>query len=79
MELSYAEMFLLAWALVSSVYAIALRERHRKFVFAGTIALSAIKEVIEDIADEKVTVKRIGDKIEVVNLMTGEENGIQTK
>jgi hypothetical protein len=48
-----------------------LRERHRKFVFAGTIALGAIKEVIEDIADEKVTVKRIDGKIEVVNL-TGE-------
>ena len=78
MELSYAELFLLAWSLASSVYAIMLRERHRKFVIAGTIALSTIKEVIEDVADEKVTVRRIGGKIEVINL-TGENHGVQTK
>jgi len=72
MELSYAELFLLTWSLASSVYAIMLRERHRKFVFAGTIALSAIKEVIENVADEKVTLKRVGNKIEVVKFKTGE-------
>lgn len=72
MELSYAEMFLLAWALVSSVYAIALRERHRKFIIAGTIALGACKDVLDDVADQKVTLKRVGNKIEVVEFKTGE-------
>lgn len=76
MELSYAELFLLAWSLASSVYAIMLRERHRKFVWAGSIALDALKHLVEDVADEKVTLKRIGGKIEVVELKTGEENGL---
>jgi hypothetical protein len=38
----------------------------------GSAALEACKFVIDDIADGKVTVKRVGDKIEVVNLITGE-------
>jgi hypothetical protein len=79
MELSYAELFLLSWSLASSVYALLLRERHRKFVWAGAIALDALKNMVEDVADQKITLKRAGDKIEVVELKTGEENGIQTK
>lgn len=72
MEISFAEAFLLAWSLVSSVYALLLRERLNKFVIIGSAALEACKFVIDDIADGKVTVKRVGDKIEVVNLITGE-------
>ena len=78
MELSYAELFLLAWSLASSVYAIMLRDRHRKVVIASGVALSAITEVLGDVADKKVTLKRVNGKLEVVEL-TGEENGIQTK
>lgn len=72
MELSYAELFLLAWSLASSVYALLLREKHRKFVFAGTIALEACKHMLDDVADQKVTLKRVGNKIEIVELKTGE-------
>jgi hypothetical protein len=73
MELSYAELFLLAWALVSSVYALLLRDRHHKFVVAGTIALEACKDLLDDVADGKVTVKRVGDNtLKVVNIETGE-------
>lgn len=78
MELSYAELFLLAWSLASSVYAIMLRDRHRKVVIASGVALSAITEVLGDVADKKVTLKRVNGKLEVVEL-TGEENGMQTK
>lgn len=78
MELSYAELFLLVWSLASSVYAIMLRDRHRKVVIASGVALSAITEVLGDVADKKVTLKRVNGKLEVVEL-TGEENGIQTK
>lgn len=72
MELSYAELFLLTWSLASSVYALMLRERHRKFLWAGSIALDALKNMVEDVADEKVTLKRVNGKIEVVELKTGE-------
>jgi hypothetical protein len=72
MEISFAEAFLLAWSLMSSVYALLLRERLNRFVMAGSVALEACKFVIDDIADGKITVKRVGDKIEVVNLITGE-------
>lgn len=75
MELSYAELFLLAWALASSVYALLLRDRHIKFVEMGSMALEACKCVIDDIADGKVTVKRVGEgKIRVVELETGEKH-----
>jgi hypothetical protein len=79
MELSYAELFLLSWALASTVYAVVLREKHKKFVWAGTIALEALKELVEDVADGNVTLKRSNDKIKVVSLKTGEEHGLQTK
>lgn len=72
MELSYAELFLLAWSLASSVYALLLREKHRKFLFAGTIALEALKHTMEDVADGVITLKRVGEKIEIVELKTGE-------
>ena len=73
MELSYAELFLLAWALASSVYALLLRDRHIKFVEMGTMALEMCKCVIDDVADGKVTVKRVGDNtLKVVNIETGE-------
>lgn len=75
MELSYAELFLLAWSLASSVYAIMLRDRHRKVVIASGVALSAITEVLGDVADKKVTLKRVNGKLEVVEL-TGEEHGV---
>ena len=74
MELSYAELFLLTWALVSSAYALFVREKLSKFVEVGTLALEACKCVIDDIADGKVTVKRVNDsKIEIVELK-GENN-----
>jgi hypothetical protein len=79
MEISYAEAFLLAWALVSSVCALLLRERLNRFVMAGSVALEACKFMLDDIADGKVTVKRVDGKIEVVNLITGEENAVQIK
>ena len=72
MELSYAELFLLTWSLASSVYAIMLRERHRKFIIAGSIALEACKGILDDVADKKVTLKRVGNKIEVAEFKTGE-------
>ena len=79
MELSYAELFLLVWALASSSYALWLRERHRQFVRMGSIALEACKFVLDDVADGNVTVQREGGKIKVVSIKQGEENGTQTK
>ena len=73
MELSYGEMFLLAWSLASSIYAIMLRERHRKFVLVGSIALEAVTKVLEDVVDKKIELKRDGDKLEIIKL-TGEEH-----
>ena len=72
MELSYAELFLLSWSLASSVYAIMLHERHKKFLVAGAIALEACKHMLDEVADGNVTLKRVGEKIEVVELKTGE-------
>lgn len=76
MEISYGEAFLLAWSLASSVYALVLRERHRKFVWAGAIALDALNQLVKDVADSKVTLKRVDGKIEIVELKTGEENAV---
>jgi hypothetical protein len=40
---------------------------------AGTVALEVCKDLLDDVADGKVTVKRVGDNtLKVVNIETGE-------